>query len=70
MSHPLKTYRAANDKTLVAFAGEVGTTASAISRIENGKWAPTPKLAIKIEEVTGGQVARHMLRPDLWDKPL
>ena len=28
------------------------------------------ELAIKIEEATGGQVARHMMRPDLFPVPM
>ena len=66
MAHPLKTYRAAHDKTLADLAAEVGSAAATISRIENGKWIPSPELAIRLEGATKGAVTRRELRPDLW----
>ena len=40
-----------------------------ISKMLNGEISVTAEIAKKIDEATGGQVARWQLRPDLWDAP-
>lgn len=54
-------------KTQLAFAKEIGVPQSRVSEVLNGEgrgipaeWCPV------IERVTGGQVTRSELRPDLW----
>jgi transcriptional regulator with XRE-family HTH domain len=65
--HPLRAYRLQNDLSLADIAGVLGVTRQQLHRIETGQRTLTPRLAIAIEEELG--ISRHLLRPDLWDKP-
>lgn len=62
------SYRAANNLTLEAFGALVDAHKSAVFKWEAGI-GPSPQTAIRIEEVTGGEISRHTLRPDLWPAP-
>lgn len=66
--HPIRAYREANGLTLEAFGALVGSNKSAVFKWEGGL-GPAPQTAIKIEEATGGDIPRHVLRPDLWSAP-
>ena len=66
--HPIRAYREAKGLTLEAFGALVGSNKSAVFKWEDGI-GPAPQTAIKIEKATGGEVPRHVLRPDLWPAP-
>lgn len=66
--HAIARYREANGLTLEAFGALVGSNKSAVFKWEDGI-GPAPQTAIKIEKATGGEVPRHVLRPDLWPAP-
>jgi transcriptional regulator with XRE-family HTH domain len=66
--HPISRYREAKGLTLEAFGALVGVQKAAVSKWEAGK-GPKPSLVIEIERVTGGELPRHELRPDLWEAP-
>ena len=49
-----------------AFAARIGASQTAVSYWLNGGKEIPPKRAVQIEAVTGGEVSRKELRPDLW----
>ncbi len=53
-------------KELEMLAEEAGTKVSYLIHVVNGRRKTSPKLSIKIEEVSGKKITRHDLRPDLW----
>ncbi len=67
-NHPIRAYREARGLTLEAFGALVDAHKSAVFKWEAGI-GPSPQTAIRIEEVTGGEISRHTLRPDLWPAP-
>lgn len=64
-SHPIFEYRARHGLTLEQFGAMVGVKKAAVCKWEDGN-GPSPRVAIKIEQVTGGELAKSVLRPDLW----
>lgn len=52
--------------TQEAFAKEVGVTQGMVHQWASGKSPITPERAADIERVTGGQVTRIELRPDVF----
>ena len=67
--HPIKVYRKHHKLDRYTFAAWVGVTYEAVRRWEKRKLRPGPKMAIKIERLTEGEIGRHELRPDLWPAP-
>lgn len=53
--HPLTVFRESQEKTLEAFASDVGTTKGVVWKWENGT-IPRREQMQKIIEVTGGKV--------------
>ena len=64
--HPIKVYRKHHKLDRYTFAAWVGVTYEAVRRWEKRKLRLGPKMAIKIERLTEGEIGRHELRPDLW----
>lgn len=65
-------------KTFIAESGARKTLADALGTSPDYLWQiatgwqgrkASPKLALAIEEATGGKVTRAELRPDLWGEP-
>lgn len=50
-------------------ARRLGISDGMISHIICGRRKPSTDLAKEIERVTGGKIAKHELRPDVWDAP-
>ena len=51
---------------LVSDSGEVTASQQHINKIRRGVTKASPALALRIETVTGGKVARSDIRPDIW----
>nr|EDZ38295.1 MAG: Hypothetical protein CGL2_11278001 [Leptospirillum sp. Group II '5-way CG'] len=47
-------------------AGRVGTSLNYLFQLSGEFSVPGPKIALRIEHATGGQVTRHELRPDIY----
>lgn len=62
----LKEYLVAKSMTLAEFGALSGNSHASVSRWANGVMLPSFKAALKIEEITGGKVSRHDLRPDVY----
>lgn len=60
----LKTYL--ETTTQAALARRLGVTQGLVHQWVSGKTRITAERAIEIENVTGGQVRRYELRPDLY----
>lgn len=67
MTHPLRHYRKATDRTLEEAAKLLGITAATLSRWETGKRCPAPERVADISKVTG--IPPHKLRPDIYQEP-
>ena len=65
MTHPLLAYRRQQELSQDDLAKQLETTGATISRIESGARAPSHKLALRIEQVTG--ISRQVLRPDIYE---
>lgn len=53
LKNNLKVLRAKHDLSQEELAGKVGVTRVTINNIENGKWAPSAVLALRIARVFG-----------------
>lgn len=62
----LREYLTTTAMTLTEFGALTGHSHASISRWAGGVTKPGYKAALKIEEVTGGKVSRHDLRPDVY----
>jgi DNA-binding transcriptional regulator YdaS (Cro superfamily) len=54
-----------------ALVAELGTSKEYLWQVAE-QWRgrkASPDLAKRIDAITGGQVPRHELRPDIWDAP-
>jgi len=61
----LKLYLSTNKKSQVAFSNEVGVGHIYLNAIIRGRRKPSPSLALRIEEATGGAVSRlELLYPE------
>jgi DNA-binding XRE family transcriptional regulator len=63
--HPLAAWRETEGVQQIVLANDLGVKRWTIFAIETRLRKPSPELAKKIAERTG--IARHALRPDLWD---
>lgn len=63
----IRDYRKINRLTQHQFAQRVGVTAGLVGQWERGETVITAERAAVIHAVTGGEVAKHELRPDLWE---
>lgn len=52
--------------SMATFGRKVGVVRQHIHKIANGLQKPSPSLARKIEQATGGSVSKEELRPDIW----
>jgi DNA-binding transcriptional regulator YdaS (Cro superfamily) len=66
--HPITAYRQRRGLTLAGMGALIGVGKAAIFKWEHGL-GPSPAHAIEIERLTGGEVPRWNLRPDLWSPP-
>lgn len=57
------------ERTAASLAVEVGCSKAHLSHIMAGRLRPSPQLALRIEQATGGAVSRAVLRPDIFDTP-
>lgn len=65
----LKSYLFINKKSQVAFSNEVGVGHIYLNAIIQGRRKPSPALALRIEEATGGVVSRmELLYPEQQTK--
>ena len=69
LSMDLKTY-CKDIETQTSLAGRMGVTQGLVWQWIEGVTRITAERAIQIERVTGGQVGKHELRPDVFDAPL
>ena len=64
----LSTYLCDNGITLLDFSSLVDCSVSMLSHINSGKRRPSPDLAIRIEQATGGKTTRdELLFPVLYE---
>jgi predicted transcriptional regulator len=63
--NPIAEYRKRQNLTLEAFGDMVGVQKAAVSKWEDGH-GPSIENAVKIEQVTGGDLPRHVTRPYVW----
>ena len=66
--HPIKIYRKRHNMNRATFAAWMRVSYEAVRLWEKRRTMPAPKMAMKIEKMTKGEIGRHELRPDLWDK--
>ena len=65
----LSTYLSDNSITLLDFSVLVDCSVSMLYHINSGARRPSPDLAFKIEQATGGQVTRdELLFPELYQE--
>jgi len=65
----LRTYLRRNRISATQFAKSVGKSKSLLTLVLQGKRRVSPALAKEIERVTNGDVPKHEMRADIWDKP-
>lgn len=63
-AHPLTVYREERGLSQREFAEEAGLSKWTVTMIETGKRAPSPKLSVRLEALTG--VPRAAFRPDIF----
>ena len=56
----------ARTKTLEIAAERLGVSYVWAHAVFKGRVQPSPAMALRIEEITGGDVPRGELRPDIW----
>ena len=59
MEHPLRAYRQKHDITLEQLAKSVGTSKGFLSKIENGRQAPSLSLIKRLVAATQGTVTAN-----------
>lgn len=64
IDHPLKSYLAEVNEPVQAFAERVGASRQTLYRVMNNDHPPSPPLAARIVEATGGAVTFNMLYGD------
>lgn len=62
----LKSYLRVSKLSQSEFARQLGVTQGAVWQWIEGVQRVSAENAKRIEEITGGAVTRHDLRPDLW----
>lgn len=62
-------YLKSSGLTQAQFAERVGCTQGLVSQWINGETTVTVERAKAIEAATDGAVAKHELRPDVWEAP-
>ena len=68
MDSPIKTYLTAKQMTASTFADLIGVKKSAVSKWVRGR-GPSVQTAQLIDERTGGELPKELLRPDVWSAP-
>lgn len=63
MTHPLKAYRGRHAVSLDGLAGRIGTSKATLSRIENGKQAPSLSLIAKLRTESRGELSADDFLP-------
>lgn len=66
LEHPIREYRLKHRLTLEQFAERVGVRKSVVCKWERGSQGPSPQKTLEIERVTGGEITREELRPDVY----
>ena len=70
MGNIIKQFREARGLTQEQLGELVGVKKAAVCKWEaDDDVVPSPMIAIRLEEVSGGVLARWMTRPDLWEPP-
>lgn len=70
MGNIIKQFRETRGWTQEQLGKLVGVKKAAVSKWEaDDNVVPSPAVAIRLEEVSGGVLARWMTRPDLWEAP-
>lgn len=64
----IKQYRTAKGLTQEQLGQLVGVQKAAVSKWEYGE-PPSIEAAKKLEEISGGVIAKWMTRPDVWSPP-
>lgn len=67
MNYAIISFRKRRNLTQEQLGSLVGVQKAAICKWEYS--APPPEMAIKLEKATKGELARWMVRPDLWEQP-
>lgn len=62
-------YLRKHDLTASDLARTLGITRSMVSHLIAGRRSPSALLAKEIDRATKGRVAKHELRPDVFDAP-
>lgn len=57
MTHPLAAYRREKNITRTQMAHLIGCDVSYVGHIEEGRRRPSPEMARRIEQATGGEVS-------------
>lgn len=66
--NPVRAYRISRSLSQGDLGQMVGVEKAAVSKWEAGT-PPSPESAIKLEEVSKGEISKSALRPDLWPAP-
>ena len=70
MGNIIKQFRETRGLTQEQLGELVGVKKAAVCKWEaDDDVVPSPMIAIRLEEVSGGVLARWMTRPDLWEPP-
>lgn len=64
----IQTFRKSQNLTQEQFGELLGVKKALVSKWEHGV-KPSPRMAVELDEKTGGKLPRWMIRPDLWDAP-
>ena len=68
MTNLIMQYRIAKELSQEQLGELVGVQRAAVSKWEAGE-KPSIQAAKKLEEISGGVVAKWMTRPDVWSPP-
>lgn len=63
----ISAYLTEKELSQEAFAKQIGVSQGLVWQWISGKTRITAERAVEIEQKTGGEIARHDLRPDLYE---
>ena len=64
--HPVRKYRLEHNLSQELLAEKLDVDQSLVSHIESGSRSVSPRMALLLETVSGGELKREQLRPELF----